>query len=61
MQHAINVLHADAVMEMDADFSHKPEDVPRLIAELDRGADFVIAAGTFPAGAFQATGVCSEE
>jgi dolichol-phosphate mannosyltransferase len=50
MQHAINVLHADAVMEMDADFSHKPEDVPRLIAELDRGADFVIGSRYVPGG-----------
>jgi dolichol-phosphate mannosyltransferase len=50
MQHAINVLHADAVMEMDADFSHKPEDVPRLIEELDRGADFVIGSRYVPGG-----------
>jgi dolichol-phosphate mannosyltransferase len=50
MQHAINALHADAVMEMDADFSHKPEDVPRLIEELDRGADFVIGSRYVPGG-----------
>lgn len=50
MTHAINELHADAVMEMDADFSHKPEDVPRLIAELDRGADFVIGSRYVPGG-----------
>ena len=30
MRHALSVLRADAVMEMDADFSHKPEDVPRI-------------------------------
>jgi len=50
MMHAINVLRADAVMEMDADFSHKPADVPRLIAELDRGADFVIGSRYVPGG-----------
>ncbi len=44
MQHAINELRADAVMEMDADFSHRPEDVPRLIEALDAGADFVIGS-----------------
>jgi dolichol-phosphate mannosyltransferase len=44
MRHAIENLHADAVFEMDADFSHKPEDVPRLIAELELGADFVIGS-----------------
>ena len=32
------------MFEMDADFSHKPEDVPRLMAALDEGADFVIGS-----------------
>jgi dolichol-phosphate mannosyltransferase len=50
MNHAIDVLKADAVMEMDADFSHKPEDVPRLIAALDEGADFVIGSRYVPGG-----------
>ncbi len=50
MQHAIDELHADAVMEMDADFSHKPEDVPRLIEALDSGADFVIGSRYVPGG-----------
>lgn len=44
MRYAIDVLNADVVMEMDADFSHKPEDVPRLIAVVDEGADFVIGS-----------------
>ena len=43
MKHALNILSADAIMEMDADFSHKPLDVPRLIAELDN-YDFVIGS-----------------
>jgi dolichol-phosphate mannosyltransferase len=50
MKHAVNELHADAVMEMDSDFSHKPEDVPRLIAALDEGADFVIGSRYVPGG-----------
>jgi dolichol-phosphate mannosyltransferase len=50
MKHAVNELHADAVMEMDADFSHKPADVPRLIAALDEGADFVIGSRYVPGG-----------
>jgi dolichol-phosphate mannosyltransferase len=50
MKHAINELKADAVMEMDADFSHKPEDVPRLIEALDAGADFVIGSRYVPGG-----------
>jgi dolichol-phosphate mannosyltransferase len=44
MRYALDPLHADAVFEMDADFSHKPSDVPRLIAALEKGADFVIGS-----------------
>jgi dolichol-phosphate mannosyltransferase len=50
MKYAINDLQADAVMEMDADFSHKPEDVPRLIEAIDQGADFVIGSRYVPGG-----------
>src|SRR5512137_2682468 len=50
MKHAINELKADAVMEMDADFSHDPADVPRLIAALDEGADFIIGSRYVPGG-----------
>ena len=53
MLYACDQLAADVVFEMDADFSHKPEDVPRLMAEIDAGADFVIGSryvggGTVP-------------
>jgi len=44
MEHALGDLGADAVFEMDADFSHKPEDVPRLLSALENGADFVIGS-----------------
>lgn len=44
MHHASECLGADVVFEMDADFSHKPEDVPRLMSEIDAGADFVIGS-----------------
>ena len=44
MVYAMDKLRADVVFEMDADFSHKPEDVPRLMAALDQGADFVIGS-----------------
>ena len=44
MVYAMDKLHADVVFEMDADFSHKPEDVPRLMAAIDQGADFVIGS-----------------
>jgi dolichol-phosphate mannosyltransferase len=41
---------ADAVFEMDSDFSHDPKDVPRLLAALDEGADFVIGSRYVPGG-----------
>lgn len=38
--------HPDAtvVVQMDCDFSHDPADLPRLIAEIDAGADLVIGS-----------------
>ena len=50
MRHALQSLHAEVVFEMDADFSHKPEDVRRLMAEIDAGADFVIGSRYVPGG-----------
>jgi dolichol-phosphate mannosyltransferase len=44
MKYALDTLEADAVLEMDADFSHKPADVPRLIEALEEGWDFVIGS-----------------
>lgn len=53
MRHALDELDADIVVEMDADFSHRPADLPRLIGALGEGADFVIGSryvrgGTLP-------------
>jgi dolichol-phosphate mannosyltransferase len=54
MTYALGTLGADVVFEMDADFSHDPADVPRLLAALENSADFVIgsrhvAGGSIPA------------
>jgi dolichol-phosphate mannosyltransferase len=35
---------ADYVLEMDADFSHDPADLPRLIAAAESGADLVLGS-----------------
>ncbi|HYZ29586.1 MAG TPA: polyprenol monophosphomannose synthase [Thermoleophilaceae bacterium] len=35
---------ADLVLEMDADFSHDPADLPRLIAAAEQGADLVLGS-----------------
>jgi len=50
MRYALETLRASVVFEMDADFSHKPSDVPRLLAALEHGADFVIGSRYVPGG-----------
>ncbi len=35
---------AEFIMEMDADFSHDPADIPRLVSEVQSGFDFVIGS-----------------
>ena len=39
-----------AVLEMDCDFSHDPDDVPRLIAAAEDGADLVLGSRYVPGG-----------
>lgn len=48
--HAINDLHADIVFEMDADFSHDPDDIPRLLQALRDGSDFAVGSRYVPGG-----------
>jgi len=53
MQYAMRELAADVIFEMDADFSHKPSDIPRLLQAIENGVDFAIgsryvAGGTIP-------------
>lgn len=43
-RYAIDYLQANAVMEMDADFSHDPKDIKRLIFPLTQDFDFVIGS-----------------
>jgi len=40
----------DALVEMDADGSHRPEDLRRLIAAFDDGADLVLGTRWMPGG-----------
>ncbi len=44
MNHAAEVMRADAVIEFDGDFQHDPKDIKRLVAELDNGYDYVIGS-----------------
>lgn len=49
-RYAVDNLKADGIMEMDADFQHDPADVPRFVAEFDRGYDYVIGSRYIPGG-----------
>ena len=42
--HALAVLGAEAVVQMDADFSHDPADAARLLARLAAGADVALGS-----------------
>lgn len=44
IKYSLRELKAEVIVSMDADFSHKPKDVPRLISEIENGADFVIGS-----------------
>ncbi len=41
----------DVLVEMDADLSHNPADLPRLVAPIDDGADLVVGSRYVPGGA----------
>ena len=41
---------AEVVVEMDADFSHSPADLPRLIEAVESGADLAIGSRYVPGG-----------
>jgi dolichol-phosphate mannosyltransferase len=41
---------AELILEMDCDFSHNPEDVPRLISAAEEGADLVLGSRYVPGG-----------
>ena len=53
--HAIKELNAEVLFEMDADFSHPPTLIPKLLKGIIDGADFVIGTryikgGSIPSG-----------
>ncbi len=55
MTYAMKYLHADYIMEFDADFQHRPLDIPAVVAAIDEGYDYVIGSryirgGSIPKG-----------
>jgi dolichol-phosphate mannosyltransferase len=53
--YAIDKLNADVVCEFDADFQHPPEDIPKLLAQIDSGYDFVIGSRKIEGGSVPST------
>jgi dolichol-phosphate mannosyltransferase len=49
-EYAVDKLHADAVMEMDADGQHPPEFVKPMVEAYLKGADYVIGSRYIPGG-----------
>lgn len=43
----------DYIFEMDADFSHRPEDVPKLLRAAQEGYDLVLGSRRIPGGQIQ--------
>src|SRR5690606_8845638 len=50
MQYAMNKMGAYAVIELDADFQHDPNEVIKLVKAMDDGADYVIGSRYIPGG-----------
>ena len=44
MTYAVYTLHADVIVQMDADLSHDPEKFPLFIKAIDDGADFSVGS-----------------
>jgi dolichol-phosphate mannosyltransferase len=42
--HAIEDLGAEVLIEMDADFQHNPEDIPRFLSKIVEGYDLVVGS-----------------
>jgi len=49
--------HYDYIFEMDADFSHNPNDLERLLAELKNGTDLIIGSRYVQGGGFRNWGL----
>lgn len=43
-KYAMENLHPDVIIEMDADFQHNPNDIPRLMEKIDQGYDYIIGS-----------------
>jgi len=49
-KYAMEKLNADAVIEFDGDFQHPPKDIPVMLREIHRGADYVLGSRKIKGG-----------
>lgn len=48
--YAMDKLGADYVMEFDADFQHRPDEIKNLVAKIDEGYEYIIGSRYIPGG-----------
>jgi dolichol-phosphate mannosyltransferase len=51
--YALDYLKADVLMQIDADFQHNPEDIPRFLNEISKGYDLVSGSRFIPDSNFK--------
>jgi dolichol-phosphate mannosyltransferase len=56
-EHLLAQGESELILEMDCDFSHDPNDVPRLIAACEAGADLALGSRYVPGGGTRNWGV----
>jgi len=49
-RYAMEKLGADVVIEFDGDFQHPPEMIPKMLKEIEKGADYVLGSRKIPGG-----------
>lgn len=52
--YAMDKLGADYVMEFDADFQHRPDEIEKLVAKIDEGYEYIIGSRYIPGGSIPA-------
>lgn len=52
--HAVDVMGADVLLQMDADLSHDPKKVPEFLKMFESGADFVVGSRYISGGSIPA-------
>lgn len=49
-KYAMKELGADYIMEFDADFQHRPDEIKNLVAKIDEGYEYIIGSRYIPGG-----------